>query len=360
MPDRHEGRLRLTELDALRGLAVLMVVTFHLSMPFNTNPATVNVFRFGLLGVDLFFIISGFVITMSINNVKNGKEFIVNRFARLYPTYWVCLTLSFLLRVVCLHYRNHVPVPHDLYVQFAVNFSMIQYFFNIPDIESPYWTLIIELLFYAVMFLIYKSRLLHKTEYILLCVVFFQLAVEIADKIHPGSYKISAIIAFEKSFQFLPFLSLFLIGIVFYNMWTQRATVARYIIIILCYLQQVLEHPYRPALDNFNIRQWHYAVVLAVFIFVFILFIKQLLGFIASAFTLFLGRLSYALYLFHQIFLLDFVVPFFRDQLHFSYYISGIFAILVAVAVAAIITIFIDEPIRLKIRKTLKTSVKKA
>lgn len=53
---------RYTELDALRGIAALMVVFFHFTMD---RPQGQMGFKLGVTGVDLFFIISGFVIFMS-------------------------------------------------------------------------------------------------------------------------------------------------------------------------------------------------------------------------------------------------------------------------------------------------------
>ena len=65
---------RLQELDALRGIAALMVVLFHFTM--GRQEANLG-FKLGTTGVDLFFIISGFVIFMSLSKVKNSKDFIM-------------------------------------------------------------------------------------------------------------------------------------------------------------------------------------------------------------------------------------------------------------------------------------------
>ena len=70
---------RYKELDALRGFAALFVVFFH----YTTHTAYASSFlELGVTGVDLFFIISGFVIFMSIGQVSSAREFIINRFAR--------------------------------------------------------------------------------------------------------------------------------------------------------------------------------------------------------------------------------------------------------------------------------------
>ena len=85
---------RFHELDALRGIAALMVVFFH----FTIGRAEAKLgFKLGTTGVDLFFIISGFVIFMSLSKVKSSLDFVINRVSRLYPTYWVSVTFTFIL-----------------------------------------------------------------------------------------------------------------------------------------------------------------------------------------------------------------------------------------------------------------------
>ena len=67
---------RYQELDALRGIAALFVVLFHFTL---NRPEAEYGLKLGVTGVDLFFIISGFVIFMSLTNINSSKEFIVNR-----------------------------------------------------------------------------------------------------------------------------------------------------------------------------------------------------------------------------------------------------------------------------------------
>jgi peptidoglycan/LPS O-acetylase OafA/YrhL len=95
---------RFQELDALRGIAALLVVVFHFTMH---RPQSELGFKYGITGVDLFFIISGFVIFMSINNVNSAKEFVVNRITRLYPTYWACVTTTYIASVIISHFTNN-------------------------------------------------------------------------------------------------------------------------------------------------------------------------------------------------------------------------------------------------------------
>jgi len=68
------------EFDILRAISVILVILFYLNE---------EVFYFGFVGVDIFFLISGFVITQSLFNYYNKygyKEFIVNFFFRIFNT----------------------------------------------------------------------------------------------------------------------------------------------------------------------------------------------------------------------------------------------------------------------------------
>ena len=94
---------RYRELDALRGLAAMLVVLFHYSWG---RPENRFEFSVGNTGVDLFFIISGFVIFMSLEKAENLRQFVGNRFARLYPAYWVCVILTYIL--MQLYYQFNV------------------------------------------------------------------------------------------------------------------------------------------------------------------------------------------------------------------------------------------------------------
>ena len=87
---------RILALDSMRGLAALSVALFHYTYGFNHGD-TNYVFHKGFLGVQFFFILSGFVIFMTVNKKPNLRSFVVGRFTRLYPAYWLSVVLTFLV-----------------------------------------------------------------------------------------------------------------------------------------------------------------------------------------------------------------------------------------------------------------------
>lgn len=119
---------RLFELDALRGIAALGVVLFHYMVAFADNYSHASeifplfrYFRYGKHGVELFFLISGFVILMSLEKTKNGPDFVVGRFARLYPTYWTAVVLSFTVVTIA-----ELPDLHIDWKDAVINLTMFQ------------------------------------------------------------------------------------------------------------------------------------------------------------------------------------------------------------------------------------------
>ena len=85
---------RISEIDGLRGIAAVFVMLFHYTFAFNRGWAPGYFFHYGYMGVSLFFIISGFVISMSISNGKSVFDFCYGRFIRLFPIYWVTILIT--------------------------------------------------------------------------------------------------------------------------------------------------------------------------------------------------------------------------------------------------------------------------
>jgi peptidoglycan/LPS O-acetylase OafA/YrhL len=95
---------RLRGLDVLRGVAALAVCLFHYtdSFPRETGIALPIAFHLGhaIHGVDMFLVISGFVIFMTIEKTRDAYDFLTVRVARLYPAFIACLLVT--TAVVCL------------------------------------------------------------------------------------------------------------------------------------------------------------------------------------------------------------------------------------------------------------------
>lgn len=145
-------RERLENIQALRGLAALMVLVAHVkgaeSDYGGAGTLTPHWLYLGVVGVDLFFLISGFVMTHVALSGARGKDaagrFFFNRAARIYPVYWAATLLLMIL------YAG----KHFLFAEATPFPNPVETFLLLPDDHYPLvpvgWTLVHEMYFYAV------------------------------------------------------------------------------------------------------------------------------------------------------------------------------------------------------------------
>ena len=141
---------RVPELDLLRFCAAASVLLFHFDilMPRRAGfeQALHALDQFGFLGVPLFFMISGFVILWTAYN-KSPREFVLARFSRLYPSYWVCVLVTSGVLALA-----GSPVP---WKAIFANLTMVQHLFGFRSVDPVYWTLFVELKFYGLVLLLF-------------------------------------------------------------------------------------------------------------------------------------------------------------------------------------------------------------
>jgi peptidoglycan/LPS O-acetylase OafA/YrhL len=147
---RVRGRLRA--LDGLRLIAALMVCFYHYGgrggdiahawgrSPNKIFPHLSGAFSYGPLGVQIFFIISGFVICMS-GWGRSVKDFAISRIVRLYPAYWAALVIITVAFAVAGYQRVSDA-------DFLTNITMLQMPAGAQRVLGVDWTLYAEMRFY--------------------------------------------------------------------------------------------------------------------------------------------------------------------------------------------------------------------
>lgn len=148
---------KIINIQALRGMAVLLVVLFHLMTIERKYGGSVNILprllNYGMSGVDLFFVISGFVMVAvtkgRFQSIKHAIQFLYNRISRIYPTYWVYSLLAlgvFMFKPALVNSSQGNEV------------NILASFLLLPSDKLPLvmvgWTLIHEMYFYLVYFFI--------------------------------------------------------------------------------------------------------------------------------------------------------------------------------------------------------------
>ena len=140
---------RLYSLDLLRFMAALSVVIYHFSyrgalgeFTWFSLPALGDWTKYSFMGVDLFFIISGFVIAWSADK-HSFERFVGARFLRLYPAFIIGVTLTFIVTLVLGN-----GVFSTSIVQYLANLTFLPQIFGQEFMDGVYWSIVVELIFY--------------------------------------------------------------------------------------------------------------------------------------------------------------------------------------------------------------------
>ncbi|HEY3756151.1 MAG TPA: acyltransferase [Opitutaceae bacterium] len=139
-------------LNTLRGLAASAVVFFHLNevIVYAQEPYR-SIVKAGWLGVPVFFVISGYVITAAALRQPDGRSFSLRRWWRIYPPYLASLGLVIAviaLRKVATGTNDVRPLPHGFGAWLATLTLTTDPVTSVPTIDWVYWTLSCEAAFY--------------------------------------------------------------------------------------------------------------------------------------------------------------------------------------------------------------------
>lgn len=197
---------RIHFIDGFRGIAAVAVLVQHMADRFIqfhgaelplTRLLFVETIDLGRFGVALFFLISGYVVPFSFRSPHALGRFAVTRFFRLYPAYWASIAGAF----VAIWFANGYVLSGQ---QVAWNLTMIESAVGVPTILGPYWTLIIELAFYALCAALFAVGLLGRAATaVVLCLVFLAIAGALTGwGLATGTYR-SANMAINLSVMFL-------------------------------------------------------------------------------------------------------------------------------------------------------------
>jgi peptidoglycan/LPS O-acetylase OafA/YrhL len=308
------------------------------------HPSTFKIFKYGVTGVDLFFLISGFVIFLTLSNTNKPMDFVVSRFSRLYPAYWTCVTITFL--ILLLYQLTKGMLQYQLFGDYLANMTMFQSYFRIDDLDTPYWTMIVEMNFYILMLLCFRFSLMQKTELIGFVLVLLVLLKDFyLDASFPHVGKTVAVI-----FPVLNFVPLFLSGIIFYRLKTGKTTVVRYILLGVCFIAQVFL--FSKVRRDSTITSLQYILILAIYYTLFFLFVSGNLRWMVNRVTIFFGSISYSLYLVHYKLGHSFIIPFVQKRTNF--FVAFFTALAICIFVAFLVTKYIEQPAMRYLRKRYK------
>lgn len=292
---------RLQNVDALRGLAAFLVVFQHLASGaadkyFPGTLAARWIYDLtnqycdpGRIGVVAFFAVSGFVIPFSFGSERPVRKFLLSRFFRLYPAYW--LSLAFATGLSMLLITD--PVSEK---QVLANVTMLQTWLHQKDVVGAYWTLALEELFYGLCVIVFLTGYLTSARYAITASLAFALIALALGLVH-ARYGTNVPMAVPLSLavmhlgivmrlaklegsavarRWLPTLAVVTLGIIFVALWLGYPSVAGHG-------------------KSARVAQCiSYFIAFALF-FAFIFRVRDRPSLLAMA-----GGISYSVYLFHQ------------------------------------------------------------
>lgn len=324
---------RTNELDVLRGLAVLSVVFYHYTTRYGKLFGRIDEsyfldFKYGGWGVQLFFMISGYVIYMTTKNCKSVKEFAIKRIIRLYPAFLFALPLTFIIVGLYHLEGRQVSISEAL-----LNLTMIYgYLPKVRYVDGAYWSLTVEISFYLVIGALLYTKMIKNIIY-----------VSIAWLATAALFETDVLVSF-KYFSFLMYkigifelCDLFIAGMMFYQIKNNNKLIYHVILGLV-------------VLFNLVFKDYQSTAFLLVFYTVFYALVFDKLKFLGKIkFLTFIGTISYSLYLVHQN--IGYVVINFLENHGFTHEIYILIPLAVSFSLASLITFYIENPIQDYLRR---------
>lgn len=291
---------RIQFLDGLRGIAILMVVLYHTYSsvwkeftPFYATSYDFPLVKFGDLGVPLFFIISGFVIVMTLEKCQSLSEFMFKRWLRLFPA----MLIATLLILITAPLFTTRPLGEVKLIDSLPGLTFISHFFyktvigpEVSVLENGFWSLFVEVKFYLLAgwlyFLIGQKKMIAALSIMFFSFVAFGL---IQSRLNPESAVMIAEMMDCLDYQYYGW---FAAGALFYRYFTSKHT--------LTFVAAVLMALLSARTWGGLMSQTMIAFIVIIAIFAGAMMSETLQKILSNKVLTFTGFISYPLYLIHE------------------------------------------------------------
>jgi peptidoglycan/LPS O-acetylase OafA/YrhL len=371
---QSDSAQRIAFADLLRGLAAFTVALGHFIVLFLQGPDIVakvtmaepisainfppaiayayTIFDLASVGVAVFFLISGFVIPLSLDGAS-GRAFLLKRLLRIFPTYWVSLAIGVASVFASAAYWSK-PVIYT-WIDYFANVFLVADFFGRFDIPSVMWTLQIELKFYLLIPIFHsalrKGSLLRLFLWGVAVVVVFWLPISNCEGDVDACwshYRFSTLVVAREAM----FITYMLMGSVLYahyrRLITNRQAVFGVAFMLACFMASTLTSPFHAVAASYRLAFfWGAVIFIPCYIF------RDRIG-LPPPFR-FLANISYPLYVVHP--LLGYVAMRLLMAAGWPYPPALAAALALVVTVAAAIHVYVEAP-SIALGKRLATFVR--
>jgi peptidoglycan/LPS O-acetylase OafA/YrhL len=300
---------RIDILDSFRFIAIMMVILFHYytrwTIPAHTpnlypyGNAYATCFQYGFLGVEFFFMISGFVILYTLEKSHTYHGFLLKRFIRLFPPMLLCSIATFFL-VNILDRENHFSAFHSAsYLNFlpSLTFSFPKIWEDIfPGknwdlIDGAYWSLHVEVAFYLLAGLLY---FINKAKFISNWLIFSTIVIAFVAYHDHFSHENDILTIFLDHFKLSDYIMFFTVGVMSYSFFFKKPLTTWNIILFIVLVLYYYHHFYNYTLSV------HLLLIFLTVLFGVFTFKAEYLSFLKIGMIQRIGIISYTVYLIHQ------------------------------------------------------------
>ena len=288
------------EIDFLRFVAITLVVIFHFTArQYKLLPYGYLVkgppWNLGWVGVNLFFIISGYVVSHTLLKSYNAKDFILKRVTRIYPALWLILPIVFLGQYFIPYsiYKDRSSLTNLLGSMTLVPPSVLNLpnIFNFDWLTLVLWSLKVEMIFYTLCYILFNFFPYKKivSYSVLICTLTSILLIITLN------FNLNYVIPIEVvlkglGFDYLPW---FILGMLFYEQKVLRENKR-----LMIFLFSVFALAISVSKNNFSLYQ--IAEFSVIILFILVVFRKKNSKLIKLKIFQLLGFSSYEMYLIHN------------------------------------------------------------
>ena len=332
---------KFISIQVLRGIAAIMVMLYHATRHYNLKGLNFlgNIFKNGYLGVDIFFVLSGFVITISSVEYfknKNPTEFMFKRLIRIFPSFWLYL----LLPLTILYFVLPQFINDKSAFEFLNYLKVFFLVFNHPTISHVTWTLSFELYFYFLFLMIIFNE---KFKFLVICILICSILNLIGLPVSQNLY--------FKKYLFSPLILEFLLGVLIAFILGKIRSKQKYLdlIFLLASITLFLLSSYLDENNYIHISKHNRFLYFGIASFLLILsslLFENFNKISISKSLILVGDSSYVLYLIHSI-----ILSFFNNSLIltgrfiiFNNQITTLFICLIIVVISIIIHKYTEKP----------------
>ncbi len=287
---------RMSQLDGLRGVAILLVFFYHAFYRWSDRIEFINegfydFFSIGYLGVNLFFMISGYVIFLTLDNSKSALSFMLKRWLRLFPCMLICSIIIFASGIFFWERPSGIPMFSDLIPGFSfIAPELINFVtgYELKSLEGSFWSLYVEFTFYVIcagVYFLLGRRFVLPIIFTIAVTSFFILVLFKIAGVNSKLFYVFNALGFKH-------YCWFFIGCIFYIKSERLLESSEKVMLCICLIISLLfsKGDYYSLLGIISI------ILLFASVFKFPFLIECL----SSRLLVFLGFISYPLYLLHE------------------------------------------------------------